>query len=108
MTLAAGLLLSGIALWTAAGVDPECADEGWKRQVFAQARLFELHDTEEKFRTGLALELAGCLPGPAGGACRTRAQSRFQSERDNPRSEIDDRYRRLLREFEDRCRSTII
>lgn len=108
MMRAAGLLVWAIALSAALPVDPECADEAWKRQVLVQARLFELHDTEEQLRAGLAQELASCLPGPAGGACRTRAQSRFQGERDSRRGEIDDRYRRLLRELEDRCRSSVI
>ena len=104
----AGDLVRAIALSALLGIDPECAEEAWKRHVLAQARLFELHDADEKLRDALAQALAGCPPGPAGDACRTRAQSQLQTERDSRRSEIDARYRQLLRELDDRCRSTVI
>ena len=104
----AGDLLQAIALSALLSADPECAEEAWRRHVLAQARLFELHDADEKLREALAQALAGCAAGPAGAACRTRAQARVQADRDSRRSEIDDRYRRLLRELDDRCRSTVI
>jgi len=100
--------MRAIALFAFLGTDPECAEQAWKRHVLAQARLFELHDADEKLRETLAEALAGCPAGPAGAGCRTRAQSRLQAQRDSRRSEIDNRYRRLLRELDDRCRSTVI
>lgn len=104
----AGDLPRAIALSVLLAGDPACAEEAWNRHVLAQARLFELHDADEKLREALAEAVAGCPAGPAGAACRTGAQARWQGDRDSRRSEIDDRYRRLLRELDDRCRSTVL
>jgi len=106
MIRAARPLLLAIGLWGGLMADPDCADETWQRNVLTQARAFELHDAEEKLRVGLAQEFQACPAGPSGAACRAGAESRVQTDRQRRRGEIDARYERLLRELEDRCRSS--
>ena len=106
MSGATGPLLRAIALWGLLVAGPECADEAWQREVLAQARAFELHDAEEKLRVGLTEALQACAAGPGGAACRAGAQSNTEEQRQRRRGEIATRYERLLRELEDRCRTT--
>jgi hypothetical protein len=80
----APLVLTGIS--ALAQADPDCADQTWKRQVMDQARLFEIHQAEEDaYARGLS-----------------------ESDRRSRRAAIDDKYGRLRRELEERCRSSVL
>lgn len=80
----APVVLAG--LFTLAPVDPDCADQTWKRGVIAQARLFELHQAEED----------------------ADARELSESDRRSRRAAIEDKYDRLLGELEERCRSSVL
>ena len=48
-----------------------------------------------------------CTPGRAGEPCRERERRRFDAQRDEQKRQIEAKYRRMLSDFEERCRSSI-
>jgi hypothetical protein len=49
----------------------------------------------------------GCEPGNTGQPCRDRERRRFDARWDQEKQQLEAKYRRMLSDFEERCRSSI-
>jgi hypothetical protein len=93
------MIVAAVAL--AVDLELTCADPVASRQQVGRARLSELEQAEDAAWGTLREALARC-----GGVADTcdRARAEFGAEVARARASIEERYRRILEEFEARCR----
>ena len=81
-----------------------CADREASRQQIGRARLSELEQAEDAAWGTLHEALGQCASIP--GRCES-ARADFDADLARARATIEQRYRRILEEFEVRCRSPL-
>jgi hypothetical protein len=86
-------------------VELDCARPGQARDELARLRLAEIEGAEDIHRAVMWEAFGRCPAGAEGEPCRERERRRFGARWDQQRRQIEDKYRRLLLEFEARCRT---
>ena len=104
-----GWFAGGILLLVLAGaqIELDCARPGQARRELDRLRLAEIEGAEDIHRAVMWEAFGRCPAGTAGQPCRERERQRFGVQWDQQREQIEAKYRRLLAEFDDRCRSSI-
>jgi hypothetical protein len=91
----------------AGDVDLDCERPGHARNHVARLMLAEIEGAEDIHRAVMWEAFGRCATGAAGEPCRERERRRFGARWDQQKSEIEAKYRRMLSDFEERCRSSI-
>jgi len=94
------VLVIGVTLGTQ--LELTCADRGASLQQIGRARVSELEQAEDVAWGSLHEGLARCALASPG--CETARRADFDTSVARARTAIEERYRRVLEEFEARCR----
>ena len=94
------ILVIGVTLWTQ--LELTCADRAASLQQIGRARVSELEQAEDAAWGTLREALARCASARDG--CEAARRADFDASMARARTAIDERYRRVLEDFEARCR----
>ena len=75
--------------------------------MVGRLRLAEIEGAEDIHRAAMWDAFGRCPAGAAGQPCRDEERRRFERQWEEQKRRIDDKYRSVLGEFEQRCRATI-
>jgi hypothetical protein len=90
-----------------AQIELDCGRPGQARHHLGRLRLAEIEGAEDIHRAAMWEAFGRCPAGAEGEACREATRQRFGAAWDQQRQAIEAKYRRMLAEFEERCRSSI-
>jgi hypothetical protein len=99
-----GALVIGVML--GAQMELTCADRTTSLQQIGRARLSEMEHAEDAAWGVLREGLARCAPVGAG--CEAARRDDFDASVARARTVIEERYRRVLEDFEARCRLPVM
>ena len=91
----------------AAQLDLDCAAPDRARALIDYARLSEIEQAEDVHRDALDKALSRCPPGAGREACRAERRRQADVDWERKVAEIKDRYEKMHRDFEERCRASI-
>jgi hypothetical protein len=92
---------------TRAQLELDCAHPAEARTLLGRLRLAEIEGAEDIHRAAMWDAFGRCPAAAAGEPCRTEERRRFEAQWDEQKRRIEDKYRDLLGEFEQRCRPVI-
>jgi hypothetical protein len=69
--------------------------------------LSEIEGAEDTNRAAMWEAFGRCPGGPGAAACRQKEQQRFESQWERQKKAIEDKYRKMLSEFDERCRAAV-
>jgi hypothetical protein len=106
--------LSGWLLWailaaTLPGTDTDldCARPDQARIWLSRLMLSEIEGAEDIHRAAMWEAFGRCAPSANGGLCRESERQRFEAQWERQKKEIEDKYRKMLSNFEERCGAAI-
>jgi hypothetical protein len=88
-------------------VELDCARPGQARQDVARLMLAEIEGAEDIHRAAMWEAFGRCPGGAAGEPCRQSERGRFDARWERERAAIEAKYRRVLSDFEQRCRGAL-
>lgn len=91
----------------AGGLEQDCSRPGQARGIVGRLRLAEIEGAEDIHRALMWEAFGRCAPGSAGQPCREQERRRFDARWDQEKQQLEAKYRRMLSDFEERCRSSI-
>ena len=100
-----GILLAGALL--GGQMDLDCSRPQQARTWVGRLMLGEIEGAEDIHREGMWRAFGRCPAGALGTRCRDTVRERFEAEWELQKRGIEDKYRKMLLEFEDRCRAAI-
>jgi hypothetical protein len=101
--------VAGIVLgWgvSSAQLEMDCARPHQARNVVGRLMLSEIEGAEDTNRAAMWEAFGRCPGGPGAGACREKEQRRFEAQWERQKRAIEDKYRKMLSEFEERCQAS--
>ncbi|HEY7251497.1 MAG TPA: hypothetical protein VIG37_13460 [Methylomirabilota bacterium] len=103
------LLLAGLAAAGPTRGQPtlDCAHPAEARSWIGRLRLAEIEGAEDIHRAAMWDAFGRCPAGAAGEPCREAERRRFDAQWEEQKRGIEDKYRGVLGEFEQRCRGLI-
>jgi hypothetical protein len=102
-----GLPVVLIGLWGIAQLDLDCAHKSRSRAQLDRTLLAEIEAAEDADQAALREALGGCLVGAEPERCRQETRERSSAAWTRQKAQIEDKYRRILEEFEVRCRASL-
>jgi hypothetical protein len=106
--------MAGWLIWMALGaagaaaqLDLDCAAPDRARALIEYAKLSEIEQVEDIHRDALDKALARCPAGQGRQACRTERQRQADSEWERKLADINARYEKIHKDFEERCRAAV-
>lgn len=109
-----GHALPGLVLGWVATIGPttaqptlDCAHPTEARTLVGRLRLAEIEGAEDIHREAMWNAFGRCPAGGAGEPCRQEERRRFDAQWAEQKRRIDEKYRGVLGEFEQRCRAII-
>ena len=102
---ALSLFLAGF--WGIAQWDLDCAPKSRSRTQLDRTLLAEIEAAEDTAQAELREALGGCVTGAEPERCRQETRQRFSAAWTRQKVQIEDKYRRILEEFEVRCRASL-
>lgn len=103
-----GLALGLAGMLLGLPLDLDCARPAAARELIGRARLSEIEWAEDVNRAAMWEAFGHCPAGPRSEACRDEERARFGAEMDGQKAAIEAKYRLMLKEFENRCRASIV
>lgn len=107
--------MAGWYIWMALGVagaaaqlDLDCAAPDRARALIEYARLSEIEQGEDIHRDLLDKALASCQAGAGREACRAGVRRQADLDWHHKMSEIKARYEKMHKDFEEKCRASIV
>ena len=100
------LLLAGAT----AQADPlglDCAQPAAARTLVSRLILSEIEGAEDINRAAMWEAFGRCPPGPAREACAAREQSLFEAKWYEEKRRIEQKYEKMLNDFEARCQASL-
>ncbi len=88
-------------------IELDCARPGQARDHVARLMLAEIEGAEDIHRAIMWEAFGRCAAVAAGEVCRERERRRFGAQWDQQKGQIEAKYRRMLSDFAERCRSSI-
>lgn len=96
-----------VGCWGVAQLDLDCAHKSRSRAQLDRILLAEIETAEDTAQAALRDALGGCLQGADPERCRQETRQRFSAAWTKQKAQIEEKYRRLLEEFEVRCRASL-
>ena len=103
-----GLALALAGLLHGVQLDLDCVRPAAARELIGRARLSEIEWAEDVNRAAMWEAFGRCPSRTGAEACRDEQRARFEAEMDGEKAAIEAKYRLMLKEFEDRCRASIV
>ena len=107
-------MVPALALGWLANVGPtssqpalDCRQLSESRTMLGRMRLAEIEGAEDIHRAAMWDAFGHCPAGTAGEPCREAERRRFVARWEEQKRRIEDRYRTLLDDLEQRCRTVI-
>ena len=100
-------LVLAAGFWGIAQLDLDCAHKSRSRAQLDRTRLAEIEAAEDIAQAALGEALGGCLAGAEPERCRQETRERFSAAWTRQKAQIEDKYRRMLEEFEVGCRASL-
>jgi hypothetical protein len=91
----------------AGDLELDCGEPGQARDILGRLMLAEIEGAEDIHRELMWQAFGRCPAGRAGEPCRERERRRFDAQWDRQKRQIEAKYRGMLSDFEERCRSSI-
>jgi hypothetical protein len=91
----------------AAQLPLDCARPEAARDLVGRLMLSEIEGAEDNHRPAMWDAFGRCPAGPAREPCVAEAKRRFEADWARQKAAIEARYRKLLEEFEERCRASL-
>ena len=101
------LLLVLAGFWGIAQMNLDCAQKSRSRAELDRALLAEIETAEDFAQAALGEALGRCLAGPKPERCRQETRQQFSAAWTTQKAQIQEKYRRMLEEFEVRCRASL-
>ncbi len=107
--LSAGWVVGILLAWAVSSVQLEmdCSRPQQARNVVGRLMLSEIEGAEDAHRAAMWEAFGRCPGGSDRGACRQKEQQRFEAQWERQKKAIEDKYRKMLAEFEERCRAAV-
>lgn len=99
------LLLAGSL--SAAQIDLDCGAPAAARALVGRLALSEIEGAEDINRAAMWDAFGRCPPGPARQACAESQRRHFEAEWQRQKARIEAKYRKILDDFEARCRASL-
>jgi len=96
-----------VGLWGITQLDLDCAHKSGSRAQLGRTLLAEIEAAEDADQAALREALGGCLAEAEPERCRQETRERFSAAWARQKAQIEDKYRRILEEFEVRCRASL-
>jgi len=96
-----------VGFWGITQLDLDCAHKSRSRAQLYRILLAEIETAEDFAQAALGEALGGCLKGADPERCRTETRQRFGTAWTKQKAQIEEKYRRILEEFEVRCRASL-
>ena len=106
--MGAWLAVAMALLIASAQLDLDCAKPESARALIDYAQLSEIEQVEDIHRDELDKALARCPSGPRREACHTELRRQADVDWERKVAEIKARYEQMHRDFEERCRASIV
>jgi len=106
--MAAWMAVALVLLGASAQLDLDCAKPERARALIDYAQLSEIEQVEDIHRDELDKALARCPSDARRETCRTERRRQADLDWDRKVAEIKARYQRMHRDFEERCRASIV
>src|SRR5262247_4761957 len=103
-----GTTLTLLLLGSLTQLDLDCGKPESARALIDYAQLSEIEQVEDIHRDELDKALARCPAGAARQRCRTERQREADLDWDRKVVQIKVRYDKMRREFEERCRASLV
>ena len=102
---AVAAILAGF--WALAQLNLDCMHESRSKAELGRVRLAEIEAVEDIHQAALRDALGRCPSGAAREPCRSEVERRFDAAWQKQKAEIEEKYRRMLEEFQVRCRASL-
>ncbi len=99
-----GVILGWAVIW--AQLEMDCARPQQARNVVGRLMLSEIEGAEDSNRAAMWEAFGRCPGGPGATACRQKEQQRFEAQWERQKKAMEDKYRKMLSEFEERCQAS--
>ena len=99
-----GVILGWSISW--AQLEMDCARPQQARNVVGRLMLSEIEGAEDSNRAAMWEAFGRCPGGPGATACRQKEQQRFEAQWERQKKAMEDKYRKMLSEFEERCQAS--
>lgn|SRR5262249_14475265 len=99
--------LALVAVLHAAEPELDCARPAAAKELIGRLRLADIEWAEDVNRAAMWEAFGRCAGSADADECRDRQRRRFGADLDRQKADIDARYERMLKEFEERCRVSI-
>lgn len=99
-----GVFVLALLAWD---LELDCSQPGQGRSVLGRLMLAEIEGAEDIHRAVMLEAFGRCAAGRAGEPCREGERRRFDAQWDQQKGQIEAKYRRMLSDFEERCRSSV-
>jgi hypothetical protein len=99
-----GVVLTWSTSW--AQLEMDCARPQQARSVVGRLMLSEIEGAEDTNRAAMWEAFGRCPGGSGAAACRRKEQQRFEASWEREKRAIEDKYRKMLSEFEERCQAS--
>ncbi len=99
-----GVMLGWAVSW--AQLEMDCVRPQQARNVVGRLMLSEIEGAEDAHRAAMWEAFGRCPRGPGAAACRQTEQQRFEAQWERQKRAIEDKYRKMLAEFEERCQAS--
>lgn len=106
--MAAWMRVALVLLGASAQLDLDCAAPERARALIDYAQLSEIEHVEDVHRDELDRALAGCASAAGRDRCRAERRRQADLDWDQKLVEIKARYQKMRRDFEERCRASIV
>jgi len=107
--LSAGWVVGILLGWAVSSVQLEmdCSRPQQARNVVGRLMLSEIEGAEDAHREAMWEAVGRCSGGSGRRICRQKEQQRFEAQWERQKKAIEDKYRKMLAEFEERCRAAV-
>lgn len=96
-----------VGFWGIAQMNLDCAQKSRSRAELDRALLAEIETAEDTAQAALGEALGRCLAGPEPERCRQETRQQFGTAWTTQKAQIEEKYGRILEEFEVRCRASL-
>ena len=96
-----------VGFWGIAQLDLDCANKSRSRVQLDRILLAEIEAAEDTAQAALREALGGCLAVAEPERCRQETRERFSAAWTKQKAQIEEKYRRILEQFEVRCRASL-
>lgn len=102
-----GRTLALVLSLVGAQLELDCARPEAARDLIGRVMLADIEGAEDIHRAAMWDAFGRCAAGPAREPCVTEAKRRFEADWERQKAAIEAKYRKMLEDFQQRCRASL-